>query len=469
MRIPYSNRTLDVDLPLLPTVTKITVKEVIEDFYKQLPNTFTDWLEAFVMMSPRRVRVTCKTARAAEELLHSGLSFQGHPIFMRSCKLGTWVHITRLSYGIPSDVISEALAPYGKVLAVKMDSYRHVHIGVRQVLIDLQCPIPSRLRIADHWCYAFYPGQPKTCFFCHTAGHDIKNCPKKPGNPVISNSPVIAADDSHQGQASGDTDAERVQTASPLLTQQVDLGDTTTTPTEFPALPLPAGTTEGDDLFYDAPEGPLSKKRDRSDDDLSDPPSLCQHKRERPDDSPSSGQFISPNIFSSLEDEAANTPLPAGDATDLCSSDNSAVPQPLPKPASIHTRRKVRSKSSTLPLPTGSDSDIQPQESSDDSGNDDGAPLAGNSFPTDVGLDSDTHTDNPSQPRLDDDDTITSDMATTITEAPSITTGVNKPKVGSTPSDDILTSFLSSKKTLPAPVFGSRKKLSRAKSASTSQ
>ena len=60
MRIPFANRTADVDLSAVPVQPKVTVKVVIDDFREQLPSNFSELFEAFVLLSPRKVRVTCR-------------------------------------------------------------------------------------------------------------------------------------------------------------------------------------------------------------------------------------------------------------------------------------------------------------------------------------------------------------------------------------------------------------------------
>ena len=75
-----------------------------------------------------------------------------------------WPFITRLCYGVPQEAISAALQPCGKVLNVKMYTYKGVYVGVRNVLMEVTTPIPSSLKIAEHWVNVFYPGQTPT--FC---------------------------------------------------------------------------------------------------------------------------------------------------------------------------------------------------------------------------------------------------------------------------------------------------------------
>ena len=126
MRIPYANRTADVDLPAKPDQPKVTVKAVIDDFRSQLPSNFTDLFEAFVLLLPWKVRVTCRTPFKLEEVGHLGLTFRESPVTIRPCRAAKWVNVTRLSYGVPNEALETVLSPYGKVLQVKMDLYKGV-------------------------------------------------------------------------------------------------------------------------------------------------------------------------------------------------------------------------------------------------------------------------------------------------------------------------------------------------------
>ena len=193
MRIPFSNRMADVDLPVTPGQAKVTVKSVIDSFWEQLPNHFSDLFEAFVLLSPRKVRVTCRSPRALEEVQHRGLLFRNNAVTFNPCRTAKWVNVTRLSYGIPNDAIQAALDPFGHVLMIKMDVYQGVYIGVRHVLMEISTPIPSSLRIADHWCNVFYQGQTSTCFACKQVGHTRAACPQvRQAPPAVDNVEVVA-------------------------------------------------------------------------------------------------------------------------------------------------------------------------------------------------------------------------------------------------------------------------------------
>ena len=93
--VPFANRTADVDLPFSDGQARVTVKVVIDDFKAQMPEYFTDVLEAFVLLSPRLVRVTCRNARNLEDF--SNLTCRASPVIVRPCRTAKWVNLTRLS------------------------------------------------------------------------------------------------------------------------------------------------------------------------------------------------------------------------------------------------------------------------------------------------------------------------------------------------------------------------------------
>ena len=117
MRIPYANRTADVVCRTadvgLPGQPKVTVKAVTDDFRAKLPSNFTDFFEAFVLLSPRKVRVTCRTPFKLEEVGLLGLTFHQSPVTIRPCRAAKWVNITRLSYGVPNEALETVLSPSG--------------------------------------------------------------------------------------------------------------------------------------------------------------------------------------------------------------------------------------------------------------------------------------------------------------------------------------------------------------------
>ena len=177
MRIPFANRTVDVTLPIAPAQAKVRVKAVMDEFKRQTPVGFRHLFEAFVLLSPHDMRVTCKTAMKLGEFCHLGLTFRDNLVVVWPCKTVKWVNLTRLSYGISNEALHQALQPYGKILHIKMDQYQGVYVGVRNILLENSKPIPSSLRVVGHWCNIFYPGQIPTCFSCRQAGHTRANCP----------------------------------------------------------------------------------------------------------------------------------------------------------------------------------------------------------------------------------------------------------------------------------------------------
>ena len=186
MRIPFANRPADVDLPAASGQPKVTVWAVIDSFREQIPSNFSDLFEAFVLLSPRKVRVTCRTPHNLEEVQNLGLTFRSARVTFHPCRTAKWVNVTRLSYGLPNEALQAALSPFGKILNVKMASYQGVYVGVRNVLMEISTPIPLSLKIAEHWCNVFYPGQIPTWFNCRQNGHTRANCPlTQPEVPAV--------------------------------------------------------------------------------------------------------------------------------------------------------------------------------------------------------------------------------------------------------------------------------------------
>ena len=291
MRIPFANRTADVDLPVAPGQPKVTVKIVIDAFREQLPSNFAELFEAFVLLSPRKVRVTCRTPRRLEELLHLGLTFRNTPVTFHPCKIVKWVNITRLSYGVPPEAITEALRPYGKVLQIKIDVYQGVYIGVRNVLMEIANPIPSTLNIAAHWCNVFYPGQTPTCFACKKAGHTRANCPGDVPPPVPAVDAVAGAEPVLLSPAHDDLVHELVGSVGPKIPDTDGGRDAATDPkitaSDQPSDPDPVITSTSDSFTSDSSsdDGPqvagIEEDARHSGDDGDDSMDMDAHQESR--------------------------------------------------------------------------------------------------------------------------------------------------------------------------------------------
>ena len=468
MKIPFANRTVDVDLPYVDGQPRVTVKGVMDEFLKQMPENFNTLLEAFVLLSPRRVRITCRTSHAMEEFCHSGLAFRDSPIVIRPCKSAKWVNLTRLSYGVPAEVVSEALQPYGKVIQVKMDSYHGVHVGIRNILMEITTPIPSRLQVAGHWCNIFYPGQVPTCFTCHQPGQANKDCPARAGRRNLATASLPresvvsrhAVDSAPRNLA---TMSSRLPGGSRLVHPK-KVGENSKSYVAAATSSDEGSAEEDDDEFVDVPEypDPPLNKRSHSDDDLSDHSTGHDGKKGKvADDLPTVSRSLtitipagiptSPNLFEALPVEPANVPLPDDDVDDL--DDSAAIPgvvceQVAVPPAVVLT--PVMSVNLDTPLSTP----VPPAGPVDYDGDDDSSD--GSLSPL-----LDSKMDNPLDP--DKDDGITrsvTDKKTLDSPLTPITPNVPRIPEDSQPSSydiDPFTLAVTSKKTKPAPLVGSGK------------
>ena len=182
MVVPFANRAAVAVLPGLALLSKkpATVKEVIEDFSKQVPSPHKASLECIQLVKGKTIKVHFPSANIMEDILHSGLTFRGHPLEFKDPSQHRWVTLLDLPYGIPPASISSSLVKYGKIKEIKSESHLGVYTGARLLLMDVTVAIPSRVRIAGHDCTIFYRGQVRSCFKCGVTGHEAKKCPRKP-------------------------------------------------------------------------------------------------------------------------------------------------------------------------------------------------------------------------------------------------------------------------------------------------
>ena len=173
--IPYASRTVDIILHPDCPLPKKGAKDVINLLkIRELSSV----VEAVVQISPERYRLTFHHARQMQAFSNQDFSVHGKPVEFRSVSPFTWVYISRLSYGIPDEAITRALAPYsGGIKTIKSVMHENIYTGEHNVLMKITANIPARLRIAGHWCIVKYSGQKQVCFKCHKEGHVIAECP----------------------------------------------------------------------------------------------------------------------------------------------------------------------------------------------------------------------------------------------------------------------------------------------------
>ena len=80
--IPFVNRTCDIVLPDDLEAKYINVREVIDELHSQC-DTFTDVLEAVILMALGHFRLTCKSARKLEVAERMDFLVCGCPVEFR--------------------------------------------------------------------------------------------------------------------------------------------------------------------------------------------------------------------------------------------------------------------------------------------------------------------------------------------------------------------------------------------------
>ena len=173
--IPYASRTVDIVLHPDCPLPKKGAKDVINLLKAR---ELSSAIEAVVQLSAERYRLTFNHARQMQAFSTQDFFIHGKPVEFRSVSPFTWVYISRLSYGIPDEAITRALAPYsGGIKTIKSVLHEKIYTGEHNVLMKITANIPARLRISGHWCVVKYSGQKQVCFKCHKEGHVIADCP----------------------------------------------------------------------------------------------------------------------------------------------------------------------------------------------------------------------------------------------------------------------------------------------------
>lgn len=127
----------------------------------------------------------------------------GQPVEFRTVSPFTWVHVSRLSYGIPDEAVTSALAPFsGGIKTISQAVHKGIYTGERNILMKITSNIPGRLRISGHWCAVRYSGQKQVCFRCHKEGHVIGQCPSANST---STAPTLQSTTTHSTIVSAST------------------------------------------------------------------------------------------------------------------------------------------------------------------------------------------------------------------------------------------------------------------------
>ncbi len=239
--IPFLNRSTDIVFSPQLEARDVNVREVIDELQSQFED-FNSVFEAVVLLSPGRYRVTCKSSRKLEIFESTGFLVRGTPVDFKPLSTFKWVHISRLSYGIPEEAVRQALAPYGAIRLFKLEQYSNVYTGVRQVLMEIQKDIPARLQVAGHHCVVHYKGQKRICFSCGKEGHFSSKCPSKSSLPAASSTVIPAVISSTPVNAGASTSAAGVEPPSNRSFAEVVSGSEDHEDGFFVISPVRAGT-----------------------------------------------------------------------------------------------------------------------------------------------------------------------------------------------------------------------------------
>lgn len=109
---------------------------------------------------------------------------QRHPVELTEEEPETFMKIYDFPIEMSNEKIKLALGKFGIVKSIRNDVWRgegfyKVENGIRSVIMKLNKPVPSYVRVEGYTSLVTYHGQPRTCMICDLPGHVRKDCPKQ--------------------------------------------------------------------------------------------------------------------------------------------------------------------------------------------------------------------------------------------------------------------------------------------------
>ena len=178
--VPLPDRCAYVDIPelALKNKPKIRATEVWDEFCREFSPP-EQYFSCIQLVRQNRLRIWCTTSKVLEDICSTGLTLRGHPVSIRPIQDRSWLTVTHLPYGLPTEVIAEFFSHYGEVKEVRPVLFRNVHTGTIKVKVQLHSTVPTCVRICGHAGLVYHQGQTHTCYNCNKDGHEAKKCPKK--------------------------------------------------------------------------------------------------------------------------------------------------------------------------------------------------------------------------------------------------------------------------------------------------
>ena len=138
--VPFAARALVGTIPAAvmenAATAPVTLKEMIEDFCRQLPEASTH-IDNVMQSGATTFVLHCHDSRQAEGLLHAGLTFRGHPVKLVAAPNTQWIKLTRVVYGTTENAIKSRLSEYGNILKIRRELVNGIGISVYSVKMEV--------------------------------------------------------------------------------------------------------------------------------------------------------------------------------------------------------------------------------------------------------------------------------------------------------------------------------------------
>ena len=105
--------------PIFPitlyAISLFALAEIHGEFSKVLHVSLENVFECIQVVSPTKLWIAFKDKNSLEETASVGLEFRGLPITLTPLHSKTWLSVSHVQFGVPSDSVKAALAPYGPI------------------------------------------------------------------------------------------------------------------------------------------------------------------------------------------------------------------------------------------------------------------------------------------------------------------------------------------------------------------
>ena len=161
-----------------------SVSEAPHVVVQELAKEHQEVLRAASMVNKTLLQLVCYTEDQAADFLSTGVAYRGRTLSAKPAAESKpfWVSVKGLPLEYPATRLAALLSNYGTILVEprnKVWPNTQLPSLVRECLMFIERPIPSKISLGPFEISIKYYGQVQLCWHCEQEGHLSRNCPEK--------------------------------------------------------------------------------------------------------------------------------------------------------------------------------------------------------------------------------------------------------------------------------------------------